>query len=102
MYDIKYVWEKMEQADREFAHSSDIKKRIYEAYNRYHHLRDDDFPTDDMKAIKKEINEKLTKDKSRSGHYIPDTIAQMTDDEAEEIAGLIHDLAMHVAEYRMK
>lgn len=91
---VSYALEKFGSAVNVMATSAaSIQQRLLMAYNAFHPATTDDFPTEDMKIKHKQLMTALTSVKDSVLGYVPATVAQMTDGDAETVAELIYELA---------
>jgi len=89
----EYALEKLRLAIEGMAVSPrPLQLRLESAHLTFHPIREDDFPSDGMKAIYRDLMDRLTAVKDPSRGYVPATVAQLSDDEAEEIARMIVNL----------
>jgi hypothetical protein len=96
---IEYASEKLVAAVHGMAASArSIQDRVQSAYLTFHPIRPErDFPTRESRERYDRIMELITADKSDEARgYVPTTVSKMSDEQAEEVARLIVDLADHV------
>lgn len=95
---LAYPYEKFSSALEALATSSaTLQRRLEVAYLTFNPVKEDDFDDDEMRSAYREIMESLTKIKDPGRGYVPATLAQMNDEEAEAVAEKIYDLFFEIS-----
>lgn len=105
MGDLTYAHEKLLVAVESMATSAaTLQDRLYHGYMSFHPLQERDFDDPEMRAQYAQIMAGLTTVKTgpASEGYVKNTLAAMSDDEAERIADLIFSLFMGVVRARRR
>lgn len=101
--ELSYAYEKFSIAVGSMASSAaPIQRRLHSAYMSFHPVQARDFKDEGMRGLYMQIMDGLTKVKDPDTGYVPATLAQMTDEEAQRIAGLIVDLFFSIARAHLK
>ena len=102
MYSHEYIVEKFTQALYDLATGEgDARSRIGNAYYRFWHVKEEDFP-DHLRKKRTDIDRLLTRLSGRKGYIIPDNLTKMKNKTAAKIAELILEIYLELIELRSR
>ena len=92
MSDLNYAAEKFWSAIGSLAGNGPIKQRLESAFLHFHPIKPDDFANAETRKDYEDLMRRLTVVKDDAKGHVPSTIAAMTEEQAENVTGLIVSL----------